>query len=77
MFDRKDPPNQCLVNKYLKHDVLGMHVEDKLCYGRIIAGISIGTMDYLRLNHETDEDRKFYVELEDCSLYVLRDEARE
>ena len=49
-----DPPNQCLVNKYLKHDVLGMHVEDKLCYGRIIAGISLGTMDYLRLNHETD-----------------------
>lgn len=54
-----------------------MHVEDKLCYGPIIAGISIGSADYLRLNHVTDEGRRFYVELEDCSLYVLRDEARE
>jgi hypothetical protein len=32
-----------------------MHVEDKACYGPIIAGISIGSSDYLRLNHETDQ----------------------
>lgn len=29
VFEPSYPPNQCLINRYLKHDALGMHVEDK------------------------------------------------
>lgn len=29
IFEPSYPPNQCLINRYLKHDALGMHVEDK------------------------------------------------
>jgi alkylated DNA repair dioxygenase AlkB len=49
IFDKADPPNQVLVNKYKKSDVLGLHVEDTDAFGDIIVGVSMGSMDYLRL----------------------------
>ena len=26
IFKHENPPNQCLVNRYLKHDYLGLHI---------------------------------------------------
>lgn len=44
-----ESPNQVLVNKYLKKDYLGFHVEDIEAFGDVIMGLSIGSVDYLRL----------------------------
>ena len=49
IFREDDPPNQILINKYKKSDVLGLHVEDVHAFGDIIVGISLGSKDYLRL----------------------------
>jgi len=40
-----------------------MHVEDKNAFGEIIAGVSLGNMDYLRLNHIKDQSRQYLLEL--------------
>jgi alkylated DNA repair dioxygenase AlkB len=44
-----ESPNQVLVNKYLKNDALGFHVEDINAFGESILGLSLGSDDYLRL----------------------------
>ena len=49
IFQPQNPPNQILVNRYLRHDKLGLHVEDKQAFGEIIMGVSLGSTEYLRL----------------------------
>lgn len=49
-FVSEESPNQVLVNKYLKKDYLGFHVENIEAFGDVIMGLSIGSLDYLRLS---------------------------
>ena len=60
-----------MINKYKKSDVLGLHVEDINAFGDIIVGISLGSKDYLRLMNVEDKSKQYFLELEDCSCYVL------
>lgn len=71
MFEQSNPPNQILVNRYLKNNRLGLHVEDKQAFGDVIVGISLGSTDYLRLVDENNKDRDYRLELKDRSCYVL------
>ena len=57
LFEESNPPNQILVNRYLKNDKLGLHVEDKQAFGHIIVGVSLGSTDYLRLMDVNDKER--------------------
>lgn len=72
-FERRDPPNQCLVNEYLRTVRLSNHIEDTEAFGEVICGVSIGGPEWLRLDRDGQEVRIF---LEDRSLYVLQGEAR-
>jgi len=73
IFKAEDPPNQILINKYTRGDKLGLHVENKQAFGPIIAGVSLGSTDYLRLVDVNDSENAHLVELEDCSCYVLEE----
>lgn len=57
VFEESNPPNQILVNRYLKNNKLGLHVEDKQAFGDVIVGISLGSTDYLRLMDVNDKER--------------------
>ena len=59
LFSEQDPPNQILVNRYYHYNKLGLHVEDKEAFGEVIAGVSLGTTDYLRLVDASDNNRQF------------------
>lgn len=48
-LENEESPNQVLVNKYLKRDNLGSHVEDVDAFGDSIVGLSLGDEDYLKL----------------------------
>lgn len=63
IFDEKDPPNQILVNRYVKSDRLGLHVEDINAFGEIIVGVSLGSTDYLRLHSVEDKSKEYRLEL--------------
>jgi alkylated DNA repair dioxygenase AlkB len=71
IFEESDPPNQALINRYNRRDRLGLHVEDTAAFGAIIAGISLGSTDYLRLVDASNKDNAHLFELKDCSCYVL------
>lgn len=73
IFKAGDPPNQILINKYTRGDKLGLHVENIQAFGPIIAGVSLGSTDYLRLVDVNDNQNAHLLELEDCSCYVLED----
>jgi alkylated DNA repair dioxygenase AlkB len=70
-FKQDHPPNQVLVNQYLRSDRLGFHVEDRTAFGDVIVGISIGSKEYLRLDSLEDPSIEYKLELEDSSCYVL------
>lgn len=76
IFDKEYPPNQVLVNRYQKRDRLGLHVENVLAFGDVIAGVSLGSTDFLRLMSDDEKKEEYFLELEDCSCYVLTGEAR-
>lgn len=56
LFSAELPPNQCLVNEYLKSNQLCVHVEDKECFGEVICGLSLKGPDWLRLQHSTTKE---------------------
>jgi len=57
VFEESNPPNQILVNRYLKNNKLGLHVEDKQAFGDIIVGVSLGSTEYLRLVDINNRER--------------------
>ena len=76
-------PNQVLVNRYMRKDVLGFHVENVEAFGDTIVGLSVGDADYLRLVPDREygslEERnrdEVKVLLEDRSIYIMEGEAR-
>jgi alkylated DNA repair dioxygenase AlkB len=65
-----------LVNKYVKTDRLGLHVEDTNSFGDVIVGVSLGSPDFLRIVDVSDRKKEFLIELRDRSCYVLAGDAR-
>lgn len=51
-------------------------MEDTDAFGSIIAGVSIGTTEYLRLVEASNRSNGYLLEIKDCSCYVLEGEAR-
>ena len=53
-----------------------MHVEDVTAFGHTIVGVSLGSCEYLRLKAVGEEEKDYFLELNDRSAYVLAGEAR-
>ncbi|KAL0476624.1 hypothetical protein AKO1_006237 [Acrasis kona] len=74
--DKKNQPTQLLVNRYIKNQGIGYHVEDPTMFGDVLLTVSFCNPIHISLKKDKSEETSLDILLEPKSLLVLKDDAR-
>ena len=74
VIDKK--PEQIIINRYLKGEGIGKHIDSTSAFDECIYSMSLGAPCTMIFRHKTDAELVTSLELKPGTLLIMKDDAR-